>query len=51
MTIQMLRAQTATEFDLELPVVLCVSLAGLTLSLALLPLLGPGFAMVLALAA
>jgi hypothetical protein len=50
MTTQTLRAQTTAELDLELPIVLCVSLLGLTLSLALLPLLGPGFSTMLALA-
>jgi len=50
MTTQILRAQMTAESDLELPFVLCVSLLGLTLSLALLPLFGPGFPTLLTLA-
>jgi len=48
MTTQILRAQTTAESDLELPFVLCISLLGLTLSLALLPLFGPELATLLA---
>jgi hypothetical protein len=50
MTIETVRASTTPEIDQQLTIVVCVSLLGLTLSLAALHLLGPGFAAALALA-
>jgi len=49
MTIQTISAQPAMDADLDGPATLFFSLLGLTVSFALLPLLGAEFATVLAL--
>ncbi len=50
MTIEIVRTSTTPEIDQQLTIVVCISLLGLTLSLAALHLLGPDFAAVLAFA-
>jgi hypothetical protein len=50
MSVQLLRAHAPTDTDLNFQIALFVSLLGLTISLALLPLLGGELGMVLALA-
>jgi hypothetical protein len=50
MTIEIDRASTTPEIDQQFTVVVCISLLGLTLSLAALHLLGPNFAEALAFA-
>ena len=50
MTVEILRAQTASSIEPDLEITLLFSLLGLTLTLAVLPLLGSDFGTWLALA-